>query len=108
MEDLAHPPGEWPADEEPVPEALKNLKAGDEVPKDIPVPKRVAPGAQPNRITGNVGDERRQELHEAKERAGKGVHDSHNQGPPRTPEERLKRGVPYSESYFQASSRDPR
>lgn len=65
------------------------------------VPRRAAPNAQPQRITSSVGadEKRRQELKEAKERAGGYEHDARNHGVPRTPEERLRAGVPYSGSF---------
>lgn len=108
LDEHAHDAGQGPpadsssasldSDNDPsIVEKLKDLKAGDEVP-DLPKsnPKRVSPGAAPNRIDhASAGDVRRQELYEAKEKAGGREHDVGSHGVPRTAEERLRAGVPY-------------
>lgn len=89
LEDHAHAPGEGPPDAIPI--AQESLKAGDEAP---PVIQRVMAGAAPNRL-GEQADSKRKELDDAKNRARGGEgYDGHK---PRSAEERLRAGVPYSE-----------
>ncbi|ODN80739.1 hypothetical protein, variant [Cryptococcus amylolentus CBS 6039] len=91
----AHAPGEGPPADDipPLAEGEENLKPGDEVDPPAPkpvVPKRVDPDAAPQRILdgGKVGD-----LEGLKEVAQ--GQPGYGGGRPRTPEERLRSGVPY-------------
>ena len=97
LDEHAHAPGEGPSD--PVPEP--SVKAGDEADESLTPPprQRVIPGAAPNRIRDGQEDVR-EDLQDAKRRAresgGEYQYDGHK---PRSAEERLRAGVPYSEYY---------
>ncbi|KAK8861437.1 hypothetical protein IAR55_002256 [Kwoniella newhampshirensis] len=90
LDEHAHAPGEGPTDvaSETQPETI--LQAGDEV-EAPPRPKRVDPAAAPQRIMDVGGKD---EWDSAKAVAqGQPGYDGH--GRPRSPEERLRSGVPY-------------
>lgn len=93
LADHAHAPGEGPVDAALMPD----VKAGDEA-QDYQTPpprQRVVPNAQPNRIRdGQQSDTVKSVLDEAKQRLTGGEYDGHK---PRSAEERLRAGVPYSE-----------
>ncbi|WWD16657.1 hypothetical protein CI109_101087 [Kwoniella shandongensis] len=92
LDEHAHAPGEGPADPVPIAEGEGALKPGDEVDAP-PRPKRVDPAAAPQRILNAGGA--KDEWESAKQVAqGQPGYDGH--GRPRSPEERLRTGVPYS------------
>lgn len=89
----AHAPGEGP-DDSASQQPGTTPQAGEEAAENqTPPPRqRVMAGAQPNRIRDA---DVRSELDEAKRSGGaEGRYDGHK---PRSPEERLRAGVPYSE-----------
>lgn len=96
LDQHAHAPGEGPLGTETVPKVP--LKAGDAVPPKL---QRTVPGAAPQRL--QEGDERpgKEEWAKASRAAG-GAHYRADDSRPRTDEERMKKGVPYSESQYLA------
>jgi hypothetical protein len=79
---------------EPPTEAEQNAHPGDEAAGPPPRLHREDPGATPNRITRGKGDGKGEW-----EKAGKEAHgrEYSGEGRPRSAEERLRAGVPYSE-----------
>ena len=98
LDEHAHADGEGPGSE--VASDGTGVGEGDQVVMDASAgaKTRVAPGASPNRIRDeDDGSDIKAELREAAEKVKGKVRTG--QHAPRSPEERLKAGVPYSESF---------
>ncbi|ORY23425.1 hypothetical protein BCR39DRAFT_582863 [Naematelia encephala] len=94
LDEHAHEEGEGPSDAPPIPEST--LQPGDPAPPPPPRIERMSPGAQPQRF--QKGKEPGREAWIAAKEAALGGEYGDELGRPRNPVERLRSGVPYSES----------